>query len=57
MLSLGKTLLAFVLLQFVLQGQNCLLLQVSLDFLPCFFQMSFAFQSYDEKDIVSGVSS
>jgi len=31
--SLGKTLLAFVLLHFVLQGQICLLLQVSLDFL------------------------
>ena len=33
--SLGKTLLAFVLLHFVLQGQTCLLLQVSLDFLLC----------------------
>ena len=31
--SFGKTLLAFVLLHFVLQGQTCLLLQVSLDFL------------------------
>ena len=31
--SLGKTLLAFTLLHFVLQGQICLLLQVSLDFL------------------------
>ena len=31
--SLGKTLLPFVLLHFVLQGQTCLLLQVSLDFL------------------------
>ena len=31
--SVGKTLLAFVLLHFVLQGQICLLLQVSLDFL------------------------
>ena len=31
--SLGKTLLAFALLHFVLQGQICLLLQVSLDFL------------------------
>ena len=31
--SLNKTLLAFVLLHFVLQGQTCLLLQVSLDFL------------------------
>ena len=31
--SLGKTLLAFALLHFVLQGQTCLLIQVSLDFL------------------------
>ena len=31
--SLGTTLLAFALLHFVLQGQICLLLQVSLDFL------------------------
>ena len=31
--SLGKTLLAFALLHFVLQSQTCLLLQVSLDFL------------------------
>ena len=31
--SLGKTLLAFALPHFVLQGQICLLLQVSLDFL------------------------
>ena len=31
--SLGKTLLAFVLLHFVLQGQICLLFQVFLDFL------------------------
>ena len=31
--SLGKTLLAFHLLQFVLQGQICLLLHVFLDFL------------------------
>ena len=30
---LGKTLLAFDLLRFVLQGQICLLLQVSFDFL------------------------
>ena len=36
--SLGKTLLAFALLHFVLQGQTCLLLQVSLD-------STFAFQS------------
>ena len=33
MCSLGKTLLAFALLHFVLQGQICLLLQVFLDFL------------------------
>ena len=31
--SLGKTLLAFALLHFVVQGQTCLLLQVSLNFL------------------------
>ena len=31
--SLGKTLLTFALLHFVLQGQICLLFQVSLDFL------------------------
>ena len=31
--SLGKTLLAFALLNFVLQGQTCLLLWESLDFL------------------------
>ena len=31
--SLGRILLAFVLLHFVLQSQTCLLLQVSLDFL------------------------
>ena len=31
--SLGKTLLAFVLLHFVLQGQTCLLFYISLDFL------------------------
>ena len=31
--SLGETLLTFALLHFVLQGQTCLLLQVSLDFL------------------------
>ena len=31
--SLGEILLAFALLHFVLQGQTCLLLQVSLDFL------------------------
>ena len=43
MCSLGKTLLAFVLLHFVLQGQTCLLLQVSLDFLFCILI------PYDEK--------
>jgi len=32
--SLGKTLLALALLHFVLQGQTCLLLQVSPDFIP-----------------------
>ena len=31
--SLGKTLLAFALLHFVLQGQICLLLQAAIDFL------------------------
>ena len=31
--SLGKNLLAFAMLHFVLQGQTCLLFQVSLDFL------------------------
>ena len=31
--SLGKILLAFALLHFILQGLSCLLLQVSLDFL------------------------
>ena len=43
--SLGKTLLAFALLHFQLQGQTCLLLQVSLDFLLCIPIF------YDEKDI------
>ena len=33
MCSLGRTLLAFALLHFVLHGQICLLLQVFLDFL------------------------
>ena len=45
MCSLGKTLLAFALLCFVLQGQISLLLQVSLDFLLL------NFSPYDEKDI------
>ena len=43
--SFGKTLLAFALLHFVLQGETCLLLQVSLDFLL------FIPVPYDEKDI------
>ena len=43
--SLGKTLLAFALLHFVLQGQFCLLLQVSLDLYFCIPG------PYDEKDI------
>jgi len=47
--SLGKTLLAFDLLRFVLQGQICSLLLVSLDFL---FLHSRAF---NEKDISFGV--
>ena len=33
MCSLDNTLLAFALFHFILQGQTCLLLQVSLDFL------------------------
>ena len=37
MCSIGKTLSAFTLLQSVLQGQTCLLLQVSLDFLLLHF--------------------
>ena len=46
MCSLGKSLL---ILHFILKGQNCLLLQVSLDFcIPV---------PYDEKDIFFGVSS
>ena len=36
--SLGKTLLACALLHFALQGQTCLLFQVSLDFLLLVFQ-------------------
>ena len=49
--SLGKTLLAFAMLCFVLQGQICLLLQVSLD-------SYFAFQSPVMKKIsFLGVSS
>ena len=39
---------AFDLLRFVLQGQTCLLLQVSLDFLLCIPV------SYNEKDIFFG---
>ena len=49
--SLGKTVLAFSLLHFVLQGQTCLLLQVSLDFLLLHSN------PYDEKDIFLCVSS
>ena len=49
--SLGKTLLAFSLLDFVRQAQTCLLLQVSLDFLLCFPV------PYDEKDNFFGVTS
>ena len=47
--SLGKTLFAFALLHFVLQGQICLLFQVSLDFLLLHFS------PHDEKDIFFGV--
>ena len=43
--SLGKSLLAFALLHFILQGQICLFLQVSLDFLFCLPV------PYNEKDI------
>ena len=43
--SLGKILLAFALFHFVLQGQTCLLLQVSLDFLLLHSS------PFDEKDI------
>ena len=43
--SLGKTLLSFALIHFVLQGHTCLLLQLSLDFLLCLPVI------YDEKDI------
>ena len=43
--SLGKTLLAFALLHFVLQGQACLLLEISLDFLLSHFS------PYNEHDI------
>ena len=46
--SLGKTLLAFALLHFVVQGQICLLFQVSLDFLLLHSS------PYDEKDIFLG---
>ena len=43
MRSLGKTLLAFALLHFALQGQTCLLLQISLhSYIPV---------PSDEKDI------
>ena len=49
MRSLGKTLLAFDLLRFILQGQICLLLQVSIAFLLCIPV------PYNEKDIFWGV--
>ena len=49
MRSLGKTLLAFDLLHFFLQGQICLLLQVSLD---SYFCISVP---YNENDIFLGV--
>ena len=48
---LGKTLLAFALLHFVLQDQTCLLLQVSLDLHFCIPV------PFNEKDIFLGVSS
>ena len=44
--SLGRTLLAFALLHFVLQGQACLLLEISLDFLL------WHFSPYNEHDIL-----
>ena len=47
-LSLGKTLLAFDLLHFALQGQICLLLQVSLDSYFCIPV------PYNEEDIFFG---
>ena len=46
---LGKTLLVFALLHSVVQGQICLLFQVSLDFLVLHFS------PHDEKDIFLGV--
>ena len=49
--SLGKTLLAFAMLHFVLQGQTCLFLQVSL------FSYFCILVPYDKKDIFFGVSS
>ena len=49
MCSLGRTLLDFALLPSVLQGQICLLFQVSLDFLLLHFS------PHDEKDIFFGV--
>ena len=51
MSSLGKTLLAFDLLHFVLQGQIYLLLQVSLDVLACIPT------PYDEENAFFGVIS
>ena len=49
--SLGKILLAFDLLCFVLRGQICLLFQVSLDFLLVHFMMKW---TNDEKNIIFG---
>ena len=49
MCSLGKTLLAFALLHFILQGKICLLLQY---LLTSYFCISVP---YDEKDIFFGV--
>ena len=51
--SLGRTLLAFALLHFVLEDQTCLFLQVSLEFFLLYSS------PYDEKDIFFffGVSS
>ena len=51
MCSLGKTLLAFALLHFVLQDQTCLLLQVSLTSYFCIPE------PYDGKGIFFGISS
>ena len=47
---LGRSLLVFALLNFVYQGQTCLLLRVSLDFLLCIPVLC------NEKDLFFGVS-